>query len=540
MNPLDSLNDQKTVYVSIDGDDIGKLHGQAILSDDPQAVEDISHKINMGQEIFGDWAHKWDGKQISFGGDEGIWEIPEEALDELETIRKDYEYATGFTVSVGVGKKMSESGRALLVAKVKGKNQTIYYTPQIEDEINKIIDDAKSGHGTSEESKLAEAYLTPQKKENDRNTSQIVESSNPEHPDNNQGYDSGYKDDNINDQNNAYENQDVTPPVYPKPNLKKQPVIQEGTSGDVPECDRLMNEIPATPEDQGPEREKPAPKGYPDQSGEEEAEVSEKENEYKKPGDLKYSSGTSGEPSANIPSENATSDTAEEEVAQDMGTQDPPSPTESKDRENLEGEDTPSDFLEPHIENAKEYEQSLGQAQEDSGSNQVAMENEQNEPESTEELLDAHIENAKEMMDEQGISRPVDYNEKDGDMGLSEEESDSEPNISEVLKEGLDNHADSIQRDKIINMVGDALQGFKSQKRILDKAKEQAPELYNSCIKMLKAMIELCSFAGIGQSEQEREVNEIEGQTENPEKSSGGKMPEKAVHQEGPPRPPQQ
>ena len=62
---------------------------------------------------------------------------------------------------------------------------------------------------------------------------------------------------------------------------------------------------------------------------------------------------------------------------------------------------------------------------------------------------------------------------------------------------------------------------FKSQKAILDKAKEQAPELYNSCISMLKAMIELCSLAGLDEGQAEQEVNEIEGQGEAPEEIPG-------------------
>jgi len=137
-----------------------------------------------------------------------------------------------------------------------------------------------------------------------------------------------------------------------------------------------------------------------------------------------------------------------------------------------------------------------------------------------------------EGMDPNGVSRPADYDQKQGDMGLSEEDAgqSDEPNLDEVLRDGLDSHADSIQREKVIDMVGEALDAFKGQKQILDKAKEQAPELYNSCIAMLRAMIELCSLAGIDQSQPEQEVNEIEGQGASPEEAPGaeGQPPEEA------------
>ena len=50
---------------------------------------------------------------------------------------------------------------------------------------------------------------------------------------------------------------------------------------------------------------------------------------------------------------------------------------------------------------------------------------------------------------------------------------DGEPNLDEVLRDGLDTHADGIQREKVINMVGQALDAFKGQKQILDKAKDK-------------------------------------------------------------------
>ena len=195
-------------------------------------------------------------------------------------------------------------------------------------------------------------------------------------------------------------------------------------------------------------------------------------------------------------------------MAQDMGTEgtEQPTPIES------EGQHCPSctcdehsdqsmdEVMDQHIDNAKDFTNSIGE-----GGDQGNI-GERRRCESIEDILDQHLDNAADMenhtdtdsegMDPNGISRPADYDEKQGDMGLSEEnaEDDSEPQLDEVLRDGLDSHADGIQREKVIDMVGQALDAFKGQKKILDKAKEQAPELHDACISLLRAMIELCSL----------------------------------------------
>lgn len=92
------------------------------------------------------------------------------------------------------------------------------------------------------------------------------------------------------------------------------------------------------------------------------------------------------------------------------------------------------------------------------------------------------------------------------DMGIAEspqsgEAQSSTPNLGSVLQEGLDSHADNIQREKVVQMVSTALSGFKSSKEILERAQSQAPQLYQSSIQMLKAMIEMARMLGFGQDE---------------------------------------
>lgn len=102
-----------------------------------------------------------------------------------------------------------------------------------------------------------------------------------------------------------------------------------------------------------------------------------------------------------------------------------------------------------------------------------------------------------------GVSRPDGYTEEQspGTMGMAEEDS-AEPNLTDVLRGGLDEHAQEIQREKIGQMIGQALEGFKASKGILEKAKEQAPQFYQASIQMLKAMLEMGKMLGMGSQEE--------------------------------------
>ena len=484
---MDNNQPQQLVY-AFDGDEIGKRHAQAILSDDLDQVKEISEAITNANNHVRDFVEQNGGQWISGGGDEGSFIAPPEFVDLLEQLRKDYQYIIQATLSIGYGQTISQAGKALLVAKERGKDQVVQYDDQVEQEVQQIEEEGSEPE--SDEHKKIKAVLSsePNSNEEPQNTDQEVESSDPQQKDNNLGYDSGYNNSDPEVIGDSYEANDVASPSIQKPNLTPQNPIPEATSADLPESERLMNEELPDPESQPAEQPKPGPKGYGDSESEENSTDVE---------------GEQMEPQADMPIENATSDEAEQTEAENMGgEQHCPSCTCSDHQEPIE------DVLDQHIDNAQDYQESIDDGQ----------------PSNTDELLDAHLDNSQDMldtMDDQGISRPADYNEKDGDMGLSEEDA-GEPDLSEVLQGGLDQHADNIQREKVTQMVGEALEGFKAQKKILDKAKEQAPELYDSCIAMLKAMIELCSLAGLDNSgEAEQEVNEIEGQAESPEEAPG-------------------
>lgn len=114
-----------------------------------------------------------------------------------------------------------------------------------------------------------------------------------------------------------------------------------------------------------------------------------------------------------------------------------------------------------------------------------------------------------------GVSRPEGYDQNTpSDMGLAQENEAETPDLTSVLHEGLDAHADNIQREKVVQMASEALTGFKSCKHIIERSQEQAPQLYKSCILMLRSMIEMAKLLGLGQ-EMQSQSNPLESQPGN-------------------------
>ena len=103
---------------------------------------------------------------------------------------------------------------------------------------------------------------------------------------------------------------------------------------------------------------------------------------------------------------------------------------------------------------------------------------------------------------DQQVPSPNDETDAPTSMGLSEDDADEDgPDLSAVLSGGLDQHAENMQKEKVTQLIGQALEGFKASKDILEQAKEQAPELYTAHIAMLKAMIEMAKMLGLGPSQ---------------------------------------
>lgn len=143
------------IYVSFDGDHIGRMVGRASLADKPEEVSRIAQAIDRGNRIWSSWAESHGGKVINIGGDEGRLLIEADWIEELPSIRTQYEDCVGSTVSVGVGTRLSESDKALMAAKVQGGDRIQLFTEEVEEILAKLKD-------KTEAEKLQEEYLDPE------------------------------------------------------------------------------------------------------------------------------------------------------------------------------------------------------------------------------------------------------------------------------------------------------------------------------------------------------------------------------------------
>lgn len=374
------------LILAYDGDNAGRLVGRAILGNDLKALSDVSSRIELGHEIVQDWVTTHGGTVISGGGDEGCFQVPESALEDIERLRQDYAFATNLTMTVGIGQSLSEAGKSLLVGKFRGKNMVVRYDQAVEAEIDQAQKHVEEHTATREEEKLTDAYLKPQ-------DGDVVP---PEE-----------------DALSAPEATGMNPPQLAKPDPSKEAPLGLGVTSVDPTSYNNTKLDQNTKESVREQQNTPAEAGT--------------------------------ENKANVHSEQGMKEIAEAIMAEENQDNDL--------MDNIDAEDLAV------------------------GTESVA-----------------------------GTSRPEDYTEHNvpNDMGLAEDAPEAQPDVSEVLKEGLDTHASNMQREKVIDMIGQALAGFKAQKHILERAATRAPELYGSCLAMLKAMIEMSKMLGLGQQQEQQ------------------------------------
>src|SRR5271163_4335835 len=125
------------LFIAADGDGIGKMVGRAVIANDVDELHAVSGRIDAAQDFILHWCKQVDGIKISGGGDEATMASPPEAKSKLEDLRTSVEKAFGYTVSVGVGRSLSEAGTGLLVAKLRGKDRIVYFNKHITEDIKK-------------------------------------------------------------------------------------------------------------------------------------------------------------------------------------------------------------------------------------------------------------------------------------------------------------------------------------------------------------------------------------------------------------------
>lgn len=143
------------LYVAVDGDSIGAKVGQAVLKDDVAGLKEISKRINAGQAAILDFITRYQGEEISGGGDEYVFSLPDGMDSKLEELRQEYQKIVGATLSIGTGEVLSEAGKALAYTKVTGKNKVTKFNDDVEKHLIEVHKDPQEG----EESKTDKAYL---------------------------------------------------------------------------------------------------------------------------------------------------------------------------------------------------------------------------------------------------------------------------------------------------------------------------------------------------------------------------------------------
>lgn len=499
------------IYLSYDADSAGSKIGQAILADDVNMLNEFSEKINLGNEIISRWAKSMGGVQYSSGGDQGVFAIPAESIEEIETLRKDYEFATGLTITVGLGNTLSESGKALIVGKFRGKNQVVMYGPDIDQEIQQSSQKVQEGTASFEEQKLGQAYLKPE-------DTQMAESELGQKPN-----ESGQNQDELGHQDcpfcedTAKIGDDNCPFCQDNAEFNHDPNELDHD----PDCPFCQENEAAEHNPDEPNHDPNCPfcqenaaqaEHNPDEPGHDPDCPFCQENvqEGAVGGDDQGIVPTAGPDSVSLP----TTTTSENFAGQDLQSPDSPKPDAISD--NPDGLGSTS-VDEPTVENMKidgnlspnpKATDALPPEQQDA----AAGESTQDILQQIDAIPGAQAPQTGDPELEDGVSRPPGFPEDvPGDLGLTEDiEEEQAPDITGVLQEGLDSHADNIQRERVVQMVGEALAGFKECKNIIERAQQQAPQLYAASLSMLKAMIEMAKMLGLDQDQEQSMENPLE------------------------------
>jgi hypothetical protein len=429
--------DSQMIFIAADGDSIGSRVGRAVLADDIEGIKDISQKIEAGQAAIEAWATSYGAEHISHGGDESSYRLPAEALDTLEQARKDYEYATGgMSCTVGVGMKLSEAGKALLVGKLRGKDQICNYDQSVEQEYAQAEQDTANGTATGEAAKLGHAYMQ--------------------------------------------KDQEMTKDT-PQPEA-------EDSHADCPYCEDLNAQGDSDPDHCSSCHDEGDDCPYCNESDE------EGEHDPSSPDhtdDCPYCEDDPDEDKADA----AVGDPDIQGEA-DKVPSDDPSITDDPSEHTKEGM---QDMLNEIVNQDGEGNSIEGKTPED---------------------MDDSVEPVSGDM-QGNVSRPDGYDSgMPGDMGLddskdtdaeipNEESQSSSPDFGSVLKDGLEDHAGAIQKERVMAMVVEALQGFKANKDSLERAKSQVPGLYTSSIAMLRAMIEMGKLLGLEDSPESQPMQPV-------------------------------
>lgn len=504
---MNSLNVKPGMFIiALDGDSIGAKVGRAVLADDVDALHEVSRRIDSAQDFILNWVGNRNGIKISGGGDEAVIALDTEYKEDIESLRKEIEKSFGYTISVGVGRSLSEAGTALLVAKLRGKDRIVWFNKKIKEDIKKAKRRVREKRATPDEYKLAEAYLKKAEdmacdlhknqlcdlhkhEEGAHNGAEALEGKLPANPDNedNRTDDCGYCQDL-----DAEENADGTAGMHDCPACKEYEAQKNGeiNKDDCPMCqehDSLNS------------------------SGADDCQMCQEYNAAQGTKDLENISGAQDHPEqeqdhiCNCPYCVANKHDESDLAVKEEGAQHPDDCAEcqamySDAVENQPGQTGQGD---PNLQGHETAQEVLDMLDQEPGAPGATPAQEAKQIDNTELPQGDQMRENVSVKDDFGPAQKGDISDADK-MAAGQQEADvggdaneDSPDMAGVLQSGLDDHANEQQKQQVLDMVGQTLAGFKANKAQLEATKEQNQALYNSCIQMLKSMIELCKLLGL-------------------------------------------
>jgi minimal CRISPR polymerase domain len=478
-----------SLFISVDGDSIGAKVGRAVIANDIDELHSVSARIDAAQDFILHWCEQVGGTKISGGGDEATMAIPPEEKNKIKDLRQSIEKAFGYTISVGVGRNLSEAGTALLVAKLRGKDRIVYFNKHIKEDIKKAKRRVREKRASQEEYKLSEAYL--EKAENMGKICELhkkelhkthvhalhksEEGKHAPHTEPNTDDPCPYCADNEDNRTDdcaycqdldAEENADGTAGMHDCPACKDYDEVQQNTGGidDCPYCQtENITETQADPAITGTAAEQGA------------------EDHHR----------------CNCP--NCPKNDQTNLAVEDMAAQKPDDCPQCQEMYSDAVENEPGQTGEgdPALQGHETAEEVLDLLDQEPGTGAQTPAQEAKKIDNTEMPQgDAMKENAS-VKENFGDSQKKDISDADKDFQQSTQTTPDQPDMTGVLQSGLDDHADEQKKQQVLDMVGQTLAGFKANKASLEATKEQNQALYNSCIQMLKSMISLCDLLGL-------------------------------------------
>lgn len=457
------------LFVAFDGDNMGQKVGTAVLMDDAQTLNDVSKKIEAAGRAARQWVEARGGQMISQGGDEGTFVIDPAMEGRLEELRQLYQTASGGTVTLGTGLSLSQAGKALIAGKLMGKDIIVRYDQQTESVLADAHEQAQTGQGGEEAQKLDQHYL-----------SHIEGDANPEQP-SAEAIPQGEP--NEQDQTNMAEMpQDPQAPA------------QEGEECDCEICQEGSKEGDAPAQEDGAlpiQAPEAADQGSDEGDSQEDQDPEEKVAEIADQSDEEAPKEQKNPPSEEAPSAFADDgddkeEEAEKEVDQDSQPEEKmlsiPDARGARADENMEPEEK--------VDAAAQEEGDEGvDSDEDADDEESDDHDSKDDALAVESMPSEDIPPAESPdMTAPGKQPAQEAMAPDAEAAAPDMEPAAPPSDLDVLSELL---ADAGSAEEIKARVADILQRFKANRDKILAMKEQAPEMYQNIIMMLKNMIDM-------------------------------------------------